>query len=524
MTEIPSPLRVRFAPSPTGSLHVGGARTALYNVLLARRHGGKAVLRFEDTDETRSVPGSEEGLLADLAWLGLEFDEDPIKGGPYGSYRQSERLPLYADIAHRLVALGRAYLCYCTPEELATDREAQLAAGIKAPRYSGRCRGLDDEQRRAFEREGRQPVVRFAVDPGETVVHDMIHGDVRFEHQHLGDFVILKSNGWPTYNLAAAVDDATMDITLVMRADEHLPNTPAQIMILDALGLSRPQYAHIPLILNAEHQKLSKRHQTVGVGEFRKQGFLPQALVNYLAFLGWSPEGERELFTFGELVQTFSLERVHHAAAVFDEQRLRWMNRRYLQRLPRDEFQMLLIEAFEEAGLVHLVEGDAFPAGFEKWVSTFIDAYGEGLETIGDAIPIARALRAETVVIPARRLEELRDRNVLYYLDSVRQYVYDIDRERARQGVRTLHDLPLSQDLPVLAAEYGIKKKDAFRYVRLALTGEDHGPPLNLLFPLLGAARIDIRLAEATRHILHGRGLEKIEFDERGRPVRKKVE
>ncbi|MDE2571297.1 MAG: glutamate--tRNA ligase, partial [bacterium] len=290
-----APLRLRFAPSPTGSLHVGGARTALYNILLARRQGGTAVLRFEDTDETRSVPGSEEGLLADLAWLGLSFDEDPVRGGPYGPYRQSERLPIYADVAHRLTALGAAYRCYCSAEELEAERQAQLTAGIRAPRYGGRCRTVSQEQRAAFERAGRPCVVRFAVSPGETVVRDLIHGEVRFDHQHIGDFVMLKSNGWPTYNLAAAIDDATMDITLVMRADEHLPNTPAQLMILAALGLRAPRYAHIPLILNAEHQKLSKRHNTVGVGEFRAQGFLPEALINYLAFLGWSPEGEREM-------------------------------------------------------------------------------------------------------------------------------------------------------------------------------------------------------------------------------------
>ncbi|MDE2571204.1 MAG: hypothetical protein KGM44_01615, partial [bacterium] len=231
-------------------------------------------------------------------------------------------------------------------------------------------------------------------------------------------------------------------------------------------------------------------------------------------------EGEREMLGFQELTESFSLERVHHAAAVFDERRLRWFNRHYLQRLPRAELEGRIIQALGEAGLVQVVAGDAFPAGFERWVATFVEAYGEGLEAIADAVPIARRLREESVVIPARRLEELRDRNVLYYLDSVRQYVFDADRRRAHEGVHTLHDLPLSQDLPVLAAEYGLKKKDAFRFVRLALTGEEHGAPLNLLFPLLGAARIDIRLADATRHILHGRGLERIEFDERGRPIR----
>ncbi|TAM76927.1 glutamate--tRNA ligase [bacterium] len=486
MIELISPLRMRFAPSPTGSLHVGGARTALFNVLLARRLGGTTVLRFEDTDETRSVPGSEEGLLADLAWLGLAFDEGPVTGGAYGPYRQSERLPIYMDVAARLTALGRAYRCYCTPEELETERRAQLAAGVKAPRYGGRCRTLEEGQRQGFEREGRPSVVRFAVEPGETVVHDLVHGDVRFDHHHLGDFVILKSNGWPTYNLAAAVDDATMDITLVMRADEHLPNTPAQLMILAALGLRPPRYAHVPLILNAEHQKLSKRHNTVGVGEFRAQGFLPQALVNYLAFLGWSPEGEREIFTFEELAAAFSLERIHHAPAVFDERRLRWMNRQYLQRLPRTEFERLLGEALSAADLLDIPSSDGAAAGAQRWLTTFVDAFGDGLETIADGVPIARELCAPVQALAPEQAQELRGDAVRAYLASVRRYVADVS---------TLHDLPLSHDLPKIAAEHGLKKRDAYRSLRIALTGHEHGAPLNLLFPLLGAARIEERLA-----------------------------
>ena len=491
MIESISPLRMRFAPSPTGSLHVGGARTALFNVLLARRLGGTTVLRFEDTDETRSVPGSEEGLLADLAWLGLTFDEGPVTGGAYGPYRQSERLPIYTDVAARLTALGRAYRCYCTPEELETERRAQLAAGIKAPRYGGRCRALDEGQRQAFEREGRPSVVRFAVEPGETVVHDLVHGDVRFDHHHLGDFVILKSNGWPTYNLAAAVDDATMDITLVMRADEHLPNTPAQLMVLAALGLRPPRYAHVPLILNAEHQKLSKRHQTVGVGEFREQGFLPEALVNYLAFLGWSPEGGGEIFTFEELAAAFSLERIHHAPAIFDERRLRWMNRHYLQRLPRAELERLLNDELRAADLLDVVSSsDGVATGAERWMATFIDAFGEGFETVADGVPIARELRAPMQALDPAQAQELRDDAVRAYLASVRRYL---------AGVPTLYDLPLSQDLPKMAAEYGLKKRDAYRSLRIALTGHEHGAPLNLLVPLLGVARIEQRLAAAVQ-------------------------
>ncbi|TAM56350.1 glutamate--tRNA ligase [bacterium] len=496
-----TPLRVRFAPSPTGSLHVGGARTALFNVLLARRLGGKAVLRLEDTDETRSVSGSEEGLLADLAWLGLTFDEGPANGGPYGPYRQSERLPVYADIARRLIETGHAYRCYCTPAELDAERRRQLAEGIKAPRYSGRCRTLDEAARAAFTREGRAAVVRFAVEPGETVVQDLVHGEVRFDHHHLGDFVMLKSSGWPTYNLAAAVDDATMDITLVMRADEHLPNTPAQLMILAALGLRPPRYAHVPLILNAEHQKLSKRHNTVGVGEFRTQGILPQALVNYLAFLGWTPEGERQLYTFEELVQVFELERIHRAPAVFDERRLRWMNRQYLQRLPRAEFEGLLVEAFRGAGLLkELVDEDSQSAAL-AWASIFVDAFGEGLETIADAVPIARELGNRVPVLDAAQSGVESSAEVRAYLRDVRDYVTGMAAKRANEA-GLLRDLPLSVDLPALAARHGLEKRDAYRCVRVALTGQEHGAPLQLLFALLGAAKIEERLdaALAIRH------------------------
>ncbi|GAC1653554.1 MAG: glutamate--tRNA ligase [Vulcanimicrobiaceae bacterium] len=499
------PLRLRYAPSPTGQTHVGGVRTALFNYLLARRTGGTFVLRVEDTDEARYHPESEETMMRDLRWFGLTWDEGPDAGGPAGPYRQSERLPIYEAYARELHQKGAAYYCYCTPQELEVDREVQRARGIVATHYSGRCRNLVPEQREARERDGSEKSLRFAVPPGATVVPDKIKGDVHFENESFGDFVIVKSAGGPTYNFAAAVDDALMNISLVLRGDEHLANTPVQLMILAALGLQPPQYAHVPLILNEDHSKLSKRHNTVGVDEYRKAGVLPSALLNHLVLLGWSAGDEREEFTLEELGKIFSLERVHKSPAVYNAARLRAFNQRALRKLPREELSLLLAKAMQEEGLLE----DPVPQAAGKWIETFLEAYGEELHTIADAIPHVRALRAEAVVVPALELERLRSREVLFYLDAVSQYV---DSQSELRG------LPLNKDLPAIAQEFGLNKRDAYHTVRMALTGQDGGAPLTLLFPLLGHDRIMMRIGAVNSHLLHGRGLEPIKYGPDGKP------
>ena len=323
--------RVRIAPSPTGFAHLGTASTALYNVLFARQREGTFALRIDDTDLERNKPEYEQLIYSTLHWLGLEWDEGPDKGGPYEPYRQSERLDLYREQAARLIAEGKAYRCYCTPEELEAERR-QAQAEKRAYKYSRRCLKDPPEGRSIF-------AVRFQVPGGEVKFTDMVRGEMRFDADLIGDFIIIKSDSYPTYQFASPVDDAVMKITHVIRGEEHLSNTPYQLLLIDALGYERPQaYAHMPLILAADGAKLSKRkHPESNLALFREQGYLPEAVLNYLALLGWNPGTEQEIFSMDELVRTFAFERVQHAGARFDWEKLNWMNGEYIRALPDDE-------------------------------------------------------------------------------------------------------------------------------------------------------------------------------------------
>jgi nondiscriminating glutamyl-tRNA synthetase len=325
-------IRVRFAPSPTGHLHVGGARTALFNWLFARHEGGRFVLRIEDTDVERSSADLESGILDDLAWLGLAWDEGPDRGGAFGPYRQSERVATYRDGARRLVAEGKAYPCFCTEEELERKREDRRRANLP-PQYDGTCRRLSEAERGRRRAEGLPESVRFIVPPdAERRLDDLIRGEVAFPAGMVGDFVVLRSNGLPTYNFAAAMDDAAMAITHVIRGEEHLSNTVRQIMIYEALGLAPPRFAHIPLILGLDRSKLSKRHGAPNVYDFHTRGYPSEAIVNYLAFLGWSPPGEGEILAPDELVRSFRLDRVSPSPSIFDEVKLNWFSAQYVKR------------------------------------------------------------------------------------------------------------------------------------------------------------------------------------------------
>lgn len=444
------PLRVRFAPSPAAELRCGGARTALFNRLLARRTGGVFVLRVDDAEEPAADGSGEAALLRDLRWLGLDWDEGPDRGGDSGPYRRSERTALHRAHVERLLSGGAAY-----------------------------------------ERDG---AVWFRVQPGTTVVRDLIKGDVAFEHAAIADFVVRKSSGGATYDLAAAVDDATMRIDVVLRGDEHLDDTPRQMMIARALGYEPPRYAHAPHILDAPP-----------VAELRRAGYLPEAVIEHLALLGWSPPAARERFTLDELAALFSLERVGTSSAHFDEARLRAFNARALRALPRETYRALIAERMQRAGLLE----DPVPEAAHRWIETFLDAFGAEVHTLGEAIREIVALREESVTIPALELERLRTRQVLFFLDAVAQYVDDQPE---------LRGLPLAHDLPEIAKEFGIAKDDAFAAVRMALTGSHDGPPLALLFPLLGHDRIMIRVGAVSSHILHGRGLEPIKYGPGGVP------
>ena len=325
------PVRVRIAPSPTGFAHLGTASTALYNVLFARQTGGTFVLRIDDTDMERNRPEYEALIYESLRWLSLGWDEGPDKGGPHAPYRQSERVDVYKEEAARLIQQGKAYRCYCTPEELEAERR-QAQAEKRAYRYSRRCLTNPPEGRSVF-------AVRFKVPGGEVTFADMVRGEMRFDAGLIGDFIIVKSDGYPTYQFASPVDDARMEITHVIRGEEHLSNTPYQLMLVDALGYPRPHaYAHMPLILAHDGSKLSKRkHPEANLILFRDQGYLPEALINYLALLGWNPGTEQEIFSFDELVRAFSFERVQHGGARFDWEKLNWINGEYIRGLSDEE-------------------------------------------------------------------------------------------------------------------------------------------------------------------------------------------
>ena len=323
--------RVRIAPSPTGPLHIGTARTALFNYLFARHTGGSFILRLEDTDQARSSIAYEKDILDGLHWLGLGWDEGPgVAGegarGPHAPYRQMERLPSYAAAAKRLIAANQAYLCYCTPEQLHADRKAQEAAKLP-PRYVGRCANLTAEERAAFAAEGRRGALRFRVGEGVLSFDDIVRGHVEIDVSNLGgDFVIVRADGSPLYHFTVVVDDAAMEITHVIRGEDHLSNTPKHILLFRALGYPVPQFAHLPLILNPDRSKMSKRKSQTAVSDYMAQGFIREALVNYLALLGWATGTEEEVLSLDEIVDRFELEAVHKGGAVFGRERLEWLN------------------------------------------------------------------------------------------------------------------------------------------------------------------------------------------------------
>src|SRR5216110_723844 len=344
-------MRVRFAPSPTGALHVGNVRTAIFNWLLARGSGGTFVLRIEDTDVERSTRESEASMLHDLRWLGLDWDEGPDIGGAHGPYRDSERLHLYQSYASELLNAGAAYYCFCSTAQLDADRQAAVAEGRPAL-YPGTCRKLTAEQAQARIAGGERPAIRFRVPEGRDVVFtDAVRGEVRFSGDVIGDPVIVRADGHPAYNFAVVVDDALMEVTHVIRGEDHISNTPRQILLYEAMGFTAPAFAHLSMVMGPDHAPLSKRHGATSVDEFRAKGYLPEALVNYLALIGWSPGGNDELLPIDELARRFSLENVGHSAGVFDEEKLAWANRHYLKVADPPRIAELSIPFFNEGGV-----------------------------------------------------------------------------------------------------------------------------------------------------------------------------
>ncbi|MCL6561744.1 MAG: glutamate--tRNA ligase [Firmicutes bacterium] len=478
-------VRVRYAPSPTGTLHIGGARTALFNFLFARHHQGTMVLRVEDTDQARLIPGSEAAMMEGLRSLGIVWDEGPDVGGAYGPYRQSERRDLYRRYLSQLEASGRAYRCYCTPAELEADRQRQRAQGLP-PRYVGRCRSLTPAD--WAEREGLPYVLRLKVpSQGRTVVQDLIRGAVEFEHAVLDDFVLCKSDGTPVYNFAAAVDDYTMAISHVIRGEEHLSNTPKQILVSQALEFPLPAYAHVPMILAPDRSKLSKRHGATSVEEYRAQGILPEALVNYLLLLGWSPPEEREIMSLAEAIGWFDLARVQKTAAIYDLKKLEWMNGQYLRLLP--------IERVVDA------------------VRPFLDARGIAVQAgppLDQVVALTRE-RARTLVELAENLRFFYEPPQAYEAKGVAKYFEEPavgERlERVAAALELLatwdHDA-LAQTFDRLAEELGLKRAQLIHPVRLAVTGRTVGPGLFELLAVLGPGETVHRVRRAAEAVLAG--------------------
>ncbi|MDA8144826.1 MAG: glutamate--tRNA ligase [Thermaerobacter sp.] len=480
-------VRVRFAPSPTGSLHVGGARTALFNWLFARHHGGRMVLRIEDTDRSRSREESARGILEGMRWLELDWDEGPERGGDYGPYYQSQRLPVYREYLHRLEEAGAVYPCYCTPEELAARREEARRAG-RPPRYDGRCRALSRQERSDREGRGIEPVLRLRVPAaGATVVDDLIRGSVSFENAVLDDFILWKSDGMPTYNFACVVDDAAMRISHVVRAEEHLSNTPKQLLLYVALGEEPPRFAHVPMILAPDRSKLSKRHGATSLEEFRQQGFLPQAMVNYLALLGWSPDGVTEKMDRGFMVAHFDLGRVTHNAAVYDVQKLTWLNAIYLREMAVAALARAVTPFLRRAGLIP--EELAGPQ--QEYLERVVGLLRERAHTLEEL-----AALADYFFRPVEGYDEKGVRK--HFRGEGAAELLAAVRERLA-GAEEFTAAALEAAFSDLAAARGVPRGALIHPVRLAVTGRTMGPGLFELLELLGRERVLDRMARAQR-------------------------
>ena len=474
-------MRVRFAPSPTGQLHVGNARTALFNWLLAHGKDGTFVLRVEDTDAERSTRESEQSILEDLRWLGLDWDEGPDVGGPHGPYRQSERLHLYASYANELLAGNHAYYCFCLPDKLDADRQADLAAG-QPPKYHGTCRSISREEAESRIEAGERPVIRFRVPESEEVrFQDLVRGEVVFNTSVIGDPVIVRSDSRPQYNFAVVVDDALMEVTHVIRGEDHISNTPRQILLYQALGFTPPEFAHLSMVLGPDHTPLSKRHGATSVAEFRARGYLPEALVNYLALIGWSPrtdggsgENDAELLPVDEMARRFAIEDVGHSAGVFDIEKLAWMNRHYMKAAAPARLAAESLRYFTARGFVTRRSDEAME--FVSLILPMAVASVDRLEEIPDRLRFlfdfdpAAALATREV---GEVIETAGARDVVLALADELRNLGRLDREAFRAAATRVKQ------------RTGQKGRALFHPIRVALTGEAGGPELDLAVPAI---------------------------------------
>jgi glutamyl-tRNA synthetase len=481
-------MRVRFAPSPTGYLHIGGARTALFNWLFARRQGGAFVLRIEDTDAQRSSWEMVTGIVEGLRWLGLDWDEGPDVGGPHEPYFQSERLDRHRALAERLVADGRAYYCYCSPESLQVKREAAEAAG-GGWKYDRSCRNLSSDQIAKLEAAGAARAIRFLVPDGETRFTDLVHGPIEFENANIEDFVILRSDRLPTYHLSVVADDIDMAITHVIRGDDHISNTPKHVLLYEALRSAVPAFAHVPLILGPDKKRLSKRHGATSVMEYQRAGFLPEAMVNFLALLGWSPGDDRELFTREELVQAFTLEAISGGNAVFNADKLEWINQQHIMRMTAEELAVRL----EPLLCAENLWRDEFDGKSRAWLLQVVELFKPRLKRLATFPEDARPLLTDAVVFDEAAVKKHLDKPELMVPLQVLRDAFastaSFDKETLEATLRSV------------AEKTGTNAGSLIHATRVALTGRAVSPGLFQVVELLGRARTLSRLGAAIERL-----------------------
>ncbi|MFB4165653.1 glutamate--tRNA ligase [Alteribacillus sp. JSM 102045] len=479
-------VRVRFAPSPTGHLHIGGARSALFNYLFARSQGGKFIIRIEDTDQSRNVEDATEKLMDSMKWLGIDWDESVDIGGPYGPYRSMERLELYKKYIQQLLDEGKAYYDYMTEEELQKEREEQLSRG-EAPKYSGRDRDLTEEQRKAYEAKGIKPVVRFRVPEGEQVlIEDAVRGEVNFETEDIGDFVIARKDGIPTYNFAVVVDDHLMKISHVIRGEEHLSNAPRQALVFEAFGWEKPMFAHASLILNPDRQKMSKRDESIiqFVEQYKELGYLPEAIVNFLALLGWSPVGEEEIFSLEELESQFSLGRVSKAPAVFDTDKLAWMNNQYVKEADIERLTKLALPHFQKEGKLPSELSDEQ----YEWAKKLVALYQEQMHYAAEITELTELFFKKEISYNEETKEVLEGEQVPEVLE---QFSKELD------ALESFEPDEIKAATKATQKATGQKGKKLFMPIRVAVTGQTHGPELPHAISLLGKDVVQTRLQQA---------------------------
>jgi len=472
-----SKIRVRYAPSPTGHLHIGNARTALFNYLFARHHGGEFIIRIEDTDLKRNIEDGEKSQLENLAWLGLDWDESPENPGEYGPYRQSERREIYQPLIDQLLASNLAYKCYCTSEELEAEREAQRARG-EMPHYSGKCANLTPEQQAEKEAQGLEPVIRFRV-PRNTsfAFDDMVKGEISFESDNIGgDFIIQKRDGMPTYNFAVAVDDHLMKITHVLRGDDHIANTPKQLMIYDAFGWQRPTFGHMTLIINSETgKKLSKRDESIlqFIEQYRELGYLPEAMFNFITLLGWSPVGEDEIFSQEELIKMFDTDRLSKSPAAFDQKKLEWVNNHYIKAMDLDKLTELCLPYLIKAGKV---EENPTPER-KEWLKRVVSLYQPQMSYAAEITEVSSLFFQDKLELDDAAKEVLAGETVPTVLSAFQAQL---------EAMETVDAASVLATIKAVQKETGVKGKNLWMPIRVAVSGVTHGPELPETVELLG--------------------------------------